>query len=73
MIVFGNKIKILLMPIFVIIKYIGGVLLNQEKNLLSNGKYTTSVVTTIKLVTKSVKTATQLTVMVAQPTAPPKT
>ena len=73
MIVFGNNIKILLIKIFVIIKYIGGVLLNQEKNLLSNGKYTTSVVTTIKLVTKSVKTATQLTVTVAQPTAPPKT
>ena len=73
MIVFGNNIKILLITIFVIIKYIGGVLLNQEKNLLSNGKYTTSVVTITKLATKSVKTVTLLTVMVAQPTAPPKT
>ncbi len=40
---------------------------------MSNGKYTTSVVTTTKLATKSAKTATQLTVMVAPPTAQPKT
>ena len=60
MIVFGIKImEVLLIPMDVNTKYIGMILLLLVKNLLFNGKYTTSVVTTTKLAMKSAKTATQ--------------
>ena len=70
MIVFGTKImEVLLIPMDVNTKYIGMILLLLVKNLLFNGKYTTSAVTTTKLAAKSVKTATQPTVTDALPTA----
>jgi hypothetical protein len=72
MIVFGNKIMIVLMQTGACINYISILLLKQVKNQRFNGKYTMSVVTPTKLATKPAKTATQSTATDAPPTVSQK-